>query len=254
MYHDLGNTNFSFVSRRNVYDKQRNCSILLRALQHFNIDAELKGRNDIVLGPTKISGHAYKYSMHNALHHGTLLREVDMDTLKAVLSPSKAKLQSKGVASVEARISNLASQFPQLTHESFCEAVEHEFEKAYPGAQVEREMMTEETMRRPAVVREQEQLLGSWEWRFGESPQFSINITHRFEWGVCDLYVDYQKGQVTRSKLYSDALSPDLVAALEQGVDAQLSPETAKALLVDSPEMHPQVDEFFNWVRHEIMN
>jgi lipoate-protein ligase A len=125
----LGNTNFSFVSPKARYDKKKNCGILIGALNEFGIDAELKGRNDIVLGPTKISGHAYKYNNENALHHGTLLREVSMENLQgenrfkqdtdvefpvfyfffaAVLSPNKAKLQSKGVGSVEARVSNLA--------------------------------------------------------------------------------------------------------------------------------------------------
>jgi lipoate-protein ligase A len=31
--------------------------------------------------------------MASALHHGTLLRDVDMGVLAAVLSPNKAKLQ-----------------------------------------------------------------------------------------------------------------------------------------------------------------
>ena len=82
VYHDLGNTNFSFVSPKERYDKKKNCGILIGALNEFGIDAELKGRNDIVLGSTKISGHAYKYNNENALHHGTLLREVSMENLQ----------------------------------------------------------------------------------------------------------------------------------------------------------------------------
>ena len=112
VYHDLGNTNFSFVGPKSRHSKERNCSILLAALRDpFGIPAELRGRNDVVWGETKISGHAYKvcswpsffwlpsssfkYTASNALHHGTLLREADMGVLAAVLSPHKAKLQSK---------------------------------------------------------------------------------------------------------------------------------------------------------------
>lgn len=58
MYHDLGNTNFSFVSPKPAYDKEQNCAMLLGALMHFGIDAELKGRNDIVFRGNKISGIA----------------------------------------------------------------------------------------------------------------------------------------------------------------------------------------------------
>lgn len=55
VFHDLGNTNFSFVGPKSRHSKERNCEILLRALrEHFGIPAELKGRNDVVLGETKV--------------------------------------------------------------------------------------------------------------------------------------------------------------------------------------------------------
>ncbi len=147
VYHDLGNTNFSFVGPRAWHSKERNCAILLAALRDpFGIPAELKGRNDVVCGETKISGHAYKYSAGGALHHGTLLRDADMGVLAAVLSPHKAKLQSKGVASVAARVSNLAAQFPGLTHEAFCASMERHFGAAYAGAPVEKRTLTQEDL------------------------------------------------------------------------------------------------------------
>ncbi len=79
MYHDLGNTNFSFVSPKDHYNKDRNCALLLGSLKEdFGIEADLKGRNDVVYDGMKISGHAYKYTTRNALHHGTLLRDVSL--------------------------------------------------------------------------------------------------------------------------------------------------------------------------------
>ena len=96
-------------------------------------------------------------------------------------------------------------------------------------------------------VQEHAARLRSWDWRFGESPQFSMNITKRFPWGICDLYIDYEKGRVLRSKLYSDALSPELVEALQAGVDAQLSADEARKLFPA-----PEIDEFFAWVHEEL--
>jgi lipoate-protein ligase A len=253
VYHDLGNTNFSFVGPRSRHSKDRNCAILLAALKDpFGIPAELKGRNDVVWGETKISGHAYKYTASGALHHGTLLREADMGVLAAVLSPHKAKLQSKGVASVAARVSNLASQFPGLTHEAFCAAMERHFAAAYADVPVERHTLRQEDLAALPGVKERRDLLLSWDWRYGESPSFSLNITKKFPWGLVDLYLDYEGGRVKRSKLYSDALLPDLVAALQAGVDAQVSAEEAKRCLPDHPELHGAIDEYFAWVNAEI--
>ena len=245
VYQDLGNTCFSFVSPKSRYSKERNSELLLAALSDFGIDAELRGRNDIVFGDTKISGHAYKLNNVNALHHGTLLREVDMTTLTAVLSPSKAKLQSKGVSSVSARVTNLTSRFPALTHEAFCAALTLRWQEAHAAVPMATESLAQASL--PASVLREAKRLSSWEWRFGESPKFSLNITHRFPWGICDLYLDYEKGRVLRSKLYSDALSPELVAALQDGVDAQLDANVARERYSG-----PEIEDFFNWVNAEL--
>ncbi len=255
VFHDLGNTNFSFVGPRARHSKERNCEILLGALREpFGVGAELKGRNDVVFGETKISGHAYKLTSTSALHHGTLLRAADMGVLAAVLSPHKAKLQSKGVASVAARVTNLAAQFPSLTHEAFCDAMQRKFAAAYPEALLVERTLTEAELADIPGVKERRDLLVSWDWRFGESPSFSMNIAKKFPWGLVDLYLDYEGGRVKRSKLYSDALSPDLVAALQTGVDAQLNAKLAKELLAAQPELHVMVDEYFAWVLSELHN
>ena len=60
VYHDLGNTNFSFITNiiniTNVKQHDRNYDIIINALKKYNINAEVKGRNDIVVANKKISG------------------------------------------------------------------------------------------------------------------------------------------------------------------------------------------------------
>jgi len=51
-----------------------------------------------------------------ALHHGTVLLNVDSNSIQKYLNPNKEKLKSKGVDSVKARIMNLISVDPTLTH------------------------------------------------------------------------------------------------------------------------------------------
>ena len=163
VYQDLGNTNFSFVTDQERYDKSKNTNILLDSLESFGINAEIKGRNDIVFGGAKISGHAYKYSKDNALHHGTILRDVDMDVLGKVLNPSKVKLQSKGVTSVKSRVTNLRDLFPEITHESLCKALEDTFlSRHVPPAAVERKMLKKQELLDIEEVRAEYDLLCHW--------------------------------------------------------------------------------------------
>ena len=127
VYQDLGNTNFTFLSSTENFDKIRNSGIIIDALSKWGLRATTSGRNDIVVGPDdaplKISGAAYKLSPPRALHHGTLLIDVDMGALSALLNPNKLKLQSKGVASVAARVTNLKKLDAGITHETLSEAV-----------------------------------------------------------------------------------------------------------------------------------
>ena len=59
----------------------------------IQLQAELKGRNDIVVDGRKISGSAFKHTRDRSLHHGTLLLNLDLEGLARYLTPDKLKLE-----------------------------------------------------------------------------------------------------------------------------------------------------------------
>ena len=115
VYHDMGNLNFTFSLRTEDYDLRRQQSVIVEACRMLGIPAEISGRNDILTNGCKFSGNSF-YS-HNgcSFHNGTLLLSVDMANLGKYLTPSKVKLESKGVASVRSRVINLTELVPTLT-------------------------------------------------------------------------------------------------------------------------------------------
>ena len=70
---------------------------------------------------------------HNgrAFHNGTLLVDADMTKMGRDLSPSTAKITSKGVDSVRSRVVNLRELCPGLTIEKTAEAMDRAFEQVY---------------------------------------------------------------------------------------------------------------------------
>lgn len=100
VYQDLGNSVFSFVTPELAPDqdfKTMNNGLLLGGLKRAGIDASASGRNDLVLSDgRKISGSAYKLRIRGglrwALHHGTMLIDVDLGALQRFLNPNKLKL------------------------------------------------------------------------------------------------------------------------------------------------------------------
>ena len=214
VYQDLGNSVFGFVTSGQAGEdfKQRNNAMLVKALERMGVRAEVSGRNDMTLDGRKISGSAYKLSLRMnkllSLHHGTMLFSVDKEGLQKYLNPSKAKLLSKGVQSVAARVVNISELYPELNHEKWCSAMIDTFTEANGGSEVHYV---------DKLDLETEEIAGKyldWEWRFGSSPAFSHSLEKRFDWGTIDLNMQVEAGVVTGAKIFSDSLYPDFIDRL----------------------------------------
>ena len=69
---------------------------------------EVSGRNDIVLtGGGKICGNAFYHLANRNIVHGTMLYDTNTRLMSGALTPERAKLLSKGVKSVQSRVSLL---------------------------------------------------------------------------------------------------------------------------------------------------
>ena len=145
VFHDLGNTCFTFMAGKPEYDKTISTSIVLNALNSLGVTAEASGRNDLVVktpeGDRKVSGSAYRETMDRGFHHGTLLLDADLSRLANYLNPDKKKLQAKGITSVRGRVTNLVELLPNITHEKICHALREAF-FTYYGERVEAEIIS----------------------------------------------------------------------------------------------------------------
>ena len=79
VYHDLGNLNCTFFTRRSKYNRRQNLDIICDALKLVtNLDISVNERDDIVLNNSlKISGTAAKLGKDTAYHHCTVLVNVN---------------------------------------------------------------------------------------------------------------------------------------------------------------------------------
>jgi len=252
VYHDLGNTNFTFLSSRNSYSKERNTDIIVQALKNLHIDAEASGRNDIVVDGKKISGSAFKLGSDRAFHHGTLLIDADLSKISNYLTPDKQKLQSKGIKSVKSRVANLIDFNPKINHASVCSAVIEEFFHAYDAA-CEPEILDHEQLKTIPHLQNYFDKMSDWNWRFGKTPDFEHHMTERFDWGRMEVFIDTKSGRINSIRIYSDCLAPDMIEQIM--TDLKYVPYCAQAVekaLNDTMEKLPQrrenLEEFSRWI------
>jgi lipoate-protein ligase A len=256
VYHDLGNTNFTFMSSWQNYSKERNNKIIIRALGRFGIKAEASGRNDIVVEEKKISGSAFKLSSDRAFHHGTLLINLDMARISNYLTPDKKKLQSKGIRSVKSRVANLVEFNSELTHEKLSEAIIQEFFETY-GEECEPEVLDHEQLKKIPHLQNYFDQMSDWNWRFGKTPDFAHHMTERFEWGRMEVYLDTSGGNILETKIYSDSILPQMVERLMgelkdipySGTSVE---QVLEKIIAEMPEHARELKEFGAWLRSQI--
>lgn len=210
VFHDLGNLNFTFIAPRAQYDLRRQLGVVTAAAKRLGIGACFTGRNDIVAeNGAKFSGNAFRHSQATGMHHGTILVDVDMPKLSAYLMPSKAKLAAKGVESVRSRVCNLADFVPGLSVGAVRWALVKAFEAEYGEYQPLDEADVDQ-----AVLEEKERKYSGWEWRFGSSPAFDVELEARFSWGEVTLRLSLSEGRVREACAYSDAMDEAFIRSL----------------------------------------
>lgn len=260
VFHDLGNTNFTFLNAKTENFKDINNTIICNALKSLGIEAKATGRNDITVeledGTKKISGSAFKESRDRAFHHGTMLINANMQKLGHYLTPSKKKLESKGIKSVKARVTNLIDIKNDITHDDFCNAMIQEFFNYY-GTECEIEHLHTEDLQKVESLNKYYEDLKDWNWRFGETPKFNHKMDTRFEWGGVEVHLDSHKGMIKDIKIYSDSLQPEMIEHLTIALkDKEYSSHgVQKALdsvIKELPFSQNFILEFGDWLKSEI--
>lgn len=246
VFHDMGNLNFSFVLPRGAYDVRRQLQVVRRAAALFGIRAEFTGRNDLVIEDSgaKFSGNAFRFSRNAALHHGTVMVNVDMDKLGRYLAPDDGKLRAKGIDSVRARVVNLVELNPEITIPALTRAFESAFAEEY-GAVEKLSMDALDGNRLDALERE----YASWDFRLGKTMPFDATLQHRFDWGGVTLEMSLKGGAVDSVRVYSDAMDAAMIAALAPALTGvRYENRTLGATLRRLG--NPQVDELAEWLEN----
>lgn len=264
VFHDLGNTNFTFMAGKPGYDKSVSTAIILRALASLGINASASGRNDLIVqteqGERKISGSAYRETPDRGFHHGTLLLSADLSRLANYLNPDPKKLASKGIASVRSRVANLNEIRADIDHEIICEAIQHAFIAYYPSDDTAMpivEYISPENMPDLPKFAEQYAIQKSWEWNFGKAPEFTHLLEQRFDWGGVELHFDVHKGHISQVKSYTDSLYPELIEAVETCLvgciynHAEVTQRLA-SLNAQFPTHSTELQQFTQWLENEL--
>jgi lipoate-protein ligase A len=217
VYHDLGNLNFSFMTRDvhnrfNRYDRFN--GPVVDVLRDLGVPAELSGRNDIIADGRKISGNAQFATPDRMLSHGTLLLDSNLDDVTAALRPKAGKVESKGVKSIRSRVANI-SEFlsAPISVDELRERILERIFGTRDRAQIPSLTLSDDDWQAARELLGRK--YGTASWNYGENPASNIQRDRRFPGGEIDVRLDVKDGRIAGIRIFGDFMGRRDVDELE---------------------------------------
>lgn len=216
VYHDLGNLNFSFITKddgESFHNFRKFTEPVVAALKKLGVNAELSGRNDLEVEGRKISGNAQFSTKGRMFSHGTLMLNSEIENVVSALKVKKDKIESKGIKSVRSRVANISefltekmeiSEFRSLLLRNIFEGQD----------QIPEYVLTEEDWEK--IHQLSKERYQNWEWNYGRSPKFNLQHSHRFPAGSIDVRLEVNKGIIENCKIYGDFFGVGDISEIEE--------------------------------------
>ncbi|OCA84333.1 lipoate--protein ligase [Bacillus sp. FJAT-27225] len=216
VYHDLGNLNFSFITKddgESFHNFKKFTEPVVAALHRLGVNAELSGRNDIVVEGRKISGNAMFSTRGRMFSHGTLMLDSEIDAVVSALKVKKEKIESKGIKSIRSRVANISEFLDRkITMDEFRSLL---LNYIFDGAEsIPEYKLTDSDWEK--IHQLSEERYQNWDWNYGKSPKFNLQRSHRFPVGSIDLRLEVNKGRIEDCKIYGDFFGVGDVSEIEE--------------------------------------
>jgi lipoate---protein ligase len=215
VYHDLGNLNFSFITKddgESFHNFRKFTEPVITALQKLGVNAELSGRNDILAEGRKISGNAQFSTKGRMFSHGTLLFDSEIDHVVSALRVKQDKIESKGIKSIRSRVANI-SEFlsDSMDIQQFRSHLLRNIFFEYND--IPEYVLTEEDWSK--IHELSKERYQNWDWNYGKSPKFNSQHSHRFPVGSIDVRLEVNKGAIESCKIFGDFFGVGDVSEIE---------------------------------------
>ncbi len=214
VYHDLQNLNYTIVGWQAANDSVlppavTGPTVIVEALRQLEVPAELTGRNDIFVEGRKVSGYARRVSKRQEIIHGTLMYDVDLDTLTHVLDTPESKLNAKGIGSVKSRVANLKDFLPGFKSLDEVQAALQDI-LASGDCQME---LTEDQL--AEVQRMADEKFSTWDFIYGRSRQADLVRKAKLPCGTVEAAISLDRGLITSITFSGDFMFDEPATELE---------------------------------------
>jgi len=195
IYADENNLMFSIITKKidANFSFKTHLTKIIDSLNLLGLNLEFSGRNDILLDGKKVSGNAFCQTKNGFIIHGTLMYDVDINTLVRSLNPDQEKLITKGIASIKSRVTNLSSvldiTLPQLINHLQTTLTNQTY------------ILTNNEYE---TIKQLASKYADHDYIYTKQPPFNHLIKQRFGWGLFEMGLLVVNGIIKESKITGD--------------------------------------------------
>lgn len=196
VYADENNTMFTIITKRSGKDFsfKNHLVKIIEAFNKLGVNLEFSGRNDILLDGKKVSGNAFLQNKYGMLMHGTLMYDLDIETMVRALNPPDEKLISKGIASVRSRVNNLKPYLNGMSHDQLVNYLETVLtDQVYTLNKKEVQQLIIDGAQYQSI-----------EWLYRSQPEYTQKLSKRFDWGHIDMRLNIKLGVIKDVSITGD--------------------------------------------------
>jgi len=215
VYHDLGNLNFSFITRytpESFQNFRKFTGPVIRVLRELGVPVEPGGRSDIVVAGRKVSGNAQYRTGNRMWSHGTLLFDSRLEDVVAALDVPLEKITARGIQSVRSRVANI-SEFLSIDLD-ISEFRERLLQGIFDGVDpIPQYRLTPADW--TAIHKLSAERYASWEWNYGKSLALDLHKERVLPAGKIDAHITTDRGVIQAVRFSGDLLRQADLTKLE---------------------------------------
>lgn len=251
VYHDSGNLNFTFISRRPLFNVDRHIHVVVSALSKLGIPAQPDVNHSLTIQGRKFSGNAFCFRKKKAFHHGTILVNVNLEKLDRNLQGGITGMEMIGVPSKCADVINLTDVKPSLKFDNLIDEIIQSFINEYPDDSV----IIRDELSNVNDIDILYDKYSTWDWIFGQTPNFRVRWLWDSVWGGAYFVFNVKKGRITGVSIESETLDSFLISHIIQSLNGCRfeSDDIVACLDIDGNRgrVKSQLKEIANWIKQQ---
>ncbi|MGF1860908.1 lipoate--protein ligase [Photobacterium profundum] len=252
VYQDPGHSNFSIMGDQLAINSTTVNTILKLFLEQLNLIGRVNHNNEIIISEKKISNSVNTIVDSKFLQHCTIRVNTDISVVESF---TNRQYEESDPYRLLQKYGNLSNSKPFINHETIEQALMNACCKHLNVSTKGQRLNINPLPSFPGLGKKLH-VISSWDWNYGQSPEFNRQLIGHFSWGKVELDITVIKGTIQYVSFKTPSLFEPILAHFTKviiGYPYQTKSITSVmgTLMIHFSDSHKALLEFGNWLEKE---